>query len=119
MRLRQCEAVTWTPQLQLFAGPYRTGPRSELAFSSAPTTQDIAPFDIQTTMIEPGGARTAIFDAGRLVHGPALSAYASTAARQIRELLESGTYVPSGDPVKMMQAVIDSADLAEATKRLA
>ncbi len=70
-------------------------------------------------MVEPGGARTAIFDAGRLVHGPALSAYASTAARQIRELLESGTYVPSGDPVKMMRAVIDSADLAEATRRLA
>jgi hypothetical protein len=54
-------------------------------------------------MVEPGGARTAIFDAGRLVHGPALSAYASAAARQIRELLESGTYVPSGDPVKMMR----------------
>ncbi len=81
-------------------------------------TQDIAPFNIQTTVIEPGGARTAIFDAGRLVHGPALPAYDGTPARQMQAFLKSGTYVPSGDPVKMMQAVIDSVDLAEAPKRL-
>jgi NAD(P)-dependent dehydrogenase (short-subunit alcohol dehydrogenase family) len=82
------------------------------------TTQDIAPFNIQTTMIEPGGARTAIFDAGRLVHGPELAAYAGTPARQTKELLETGAYVPPGDPVKMMQAMIDSVDLAVAPKRL-
>jgi len=29
------------------------------------TTQDIAPFNIQTRMVKPGGGRTAIFDAGR------------------------------------------------------
>jgi len=58
------------------------------------------------------------FDAGRLVHGPVLSAYDGTPARQTGEFLESGTYVPPGDPVKMMQAVIDSVDLAEAPKRL-
>ena len=33
--------------------------------------------------------------------------------------MESGTYLPPGDPIKMMQAVIDSVDLAEAPKRLA
>ena len=82
------------------------------------TTQEIAPFNIQTTMIEPGGGRTAIFDAGRLMHGSALSAYAGTPARQTGEFLESGAYIPPGDPVKMMQAVIDSVDLAEAPKRL-
>ena len=83
------------------------------------TTQEIAPFNIQTTIVEPGGGRTAIFDAGRLVPAPALSAYAGTPARQTREFLESGTYVPPGDPIKMMQAVIDSVELAEAPKRLA
>lgn len=83
------------------------------------TTQDIAPFNIQTTMIEPGSARTAIFDAGRAVHGPALTAYAGTPARKTREIVESGTYVPPGDPVRMMQAMIDSVELAEAPKRLA
>ena len=34
--------------------------------------QEIAPFNIETTIVEPGGGPTAIFDAGRLVHGPAL-----------------------------------------------
>ncbi len=82
------------------------------------TTQEIAPFNIQTTMVEPGGARTAIFDAGRLVHDPALSAYNGTPVRQTREFLESGAYVPPGDSVKMMQAVIDSVELAESPKRL-
>jgi NAD(P)-dependent dehydrogenase (short-subunit alcohol dehydrogenase family) len=82
------------------------------------TTQQIAPFNIQTTMIEPGGGRTAIFDAGRLVHGPVLSAYDGTPARQTGEFLASGTYIPPGDPVKMMQAMIDSVDLAVAPKRL-
>jgi hypothetical protein len=53
------------------------------------------------------------------VHGPALSADAGTAARQSRELLESRTYVPQGDQVRMMPAVIDSVDLTGAPKRLA
>jgi NAD(P)-dependent dehydrogenase (short-subunit alcohol dehydrogenase family) len=83
------------------------------------TSQDIAPFHIQTTMIEPGSARTAIFDAGRTVHGPALAAYAGTPARATRELIEGGSWVPPGDPVKMMQAMIDSVELREAPKRLA
>ena len=82
------------------------------------TTQDIAPFHIQTTMVEPGVARTAIFDVGRAVHGPALEAYAGTPARQTRELVESGTMVPPGDPVKMMRAMIDSVEAVEAPKRL-
>ena len=82
------------------------------------TTQDIAPFNIQTTMIEPGSARTSIFDAGRAVHGPSLAAYAGTPARESREIIESGSYVPLGDPVKMMQAMIDSVELAQAPKRL-
>ena len=46
------------------------------------TTQEVALYNIQTTMIEPVGARTSIFDAGRLVHGPELAAYAGTPARQ-------------------------------------
>ena len=41
-----------------------------------------------------------------------------TPARQFGEFLASGTYIPPGDPVKMMQAMIDSVDLAVAPKRL-
>jgi NADP-dependent 3-hydroxy acid dehydrogenase YdfG len=83
------------------------------------TTKDIAPFQIQTTMVEPGSARTAIFDVGRAKHGSALPAYDGTPARETRELIEGGMYVPPGDPVKMMQAMIDSVDLPEAPRRLA
>ena len=39
-------------------------------------------------------------------------------ARQTGEFLESGAYIPPGDPATMMQAVIDSVDLADAPKRL-
>ena len=82
------------------------------------TAQEVAPFDIQITLVEPGGGRTSIFDAGRLVHAPALPAYAATPARKTADFLQSGAYVPPGDPVKMMQAAIDSVDLIEAPKRL-
>ena len=80
--------------------------------------KELAPFDIQITIVEPGGGRTSIFDAGRLVHSPMLPAYAGTPARQTGDFLQSGTYVPPGDPNKMMQAVIDSMDLPQVPKRL-
>ena len=82
------------------------------------TTQDIAPFGIQTTMVEPGSARTAIFEVGRSVRGQGMAAYAGTPAGQTRELLEGGTYQAPGDAVKMMRAMIDSVEQAEAPKRL-
>jgi NAD(P)-dependent dehydrogenase (short-subunit alcohol dehydrogenase family) len=55
------------------------------------TRQEIAPFNIQTTIVVPGGGHTSIFDAGRLVHGLVLSAYAGTPARRTGEFLEGGT----------------------------
>ena len=82
------------------------------------TTEDIKPFGVQTTMVEPGSARTAIFDAGRSVQGRPMAAYAETPVGQTRERLEGGTYLPPGDPVKMMQKMIDSVEQAEAPKRL-
>lgn len=79
---------------------------------------EVAPFGIQATIVEPGGGRTSIFDAARLVKAPELNAYESSPARLRTKSLESGSYVPPGDPFKMMQAVIDSVDLREAAKRL-
>jgi hypothetical protein len=40
------------------------------------TAQDIAPFNIQTTLVEPGGARTGFFSSNGAVYGPALPEYA-------------------------------------------
>ncbi len=79
---------------------------------------EVAPFGIQATIVEPGGGRTAIFNAGRLIKAPELDVYKSSPARLRKESLESGSYVPPGDPFKMMQAVIDSADLVEVPRRL-
>jgi len=81
-------------------------------------TQELAPFHIQTTIVEPGGGRTSIFDEGRLLHAPASPAYEGTPARQTGTHLGSGNYVPPGDPIRMMQAVINSVDQAEPPKRL-
>ena len=81
-------------------------------------TQELAPFRIQTTIVEPGGGRTSIFDEGRLLLAPTLAAYEGTPARQTGTFLGSGNYIPPGDPTRMMQAVINSVDLAEAPKRL-
>ena len=36
------------------------------------TAQDIAPFNVQVTLIEPGGARTSIFSPGTVIHGQAM-----------------------------------------------
>lgn len=79
---------------------------------------EVAPFGIQATIVEPGVGRTSIFEAGRLVKAPELDAYTSSPARLRTKSLESGGYVPPGDPFKMMQAVIDSVDLVEAPGRL-
>jgi NAD(P)-dependent dehydrogenase (short-subunit alcohol dehydrogenase family) len=79
---------------------------------------EVAPFGIQATIVEPGGGRTSIFNAGRLIKAPELDAYKGSPARLRKESLESGSYVPPGDPLKMMQAVIDSVDLVEAPRRL-
>jgi NAD(P)-dependent dehydrogenase (short-subunit alcohol dehydrogenase family) len=81
-------------------------------------SQELAPFHIQTTIVEPGGGRTSIFDEGRLLHAQALAGYENTPARQTGTFLASGSYIPPGDPARMMQAVIDSVDQPEAPRRL-
>jgi NADP-dependent 3-hydroxy acid dehydrogenase YdfG len=48
------------------------------------TAQDIAPFNIQVTLIEPGGARTSIFSPGTAIHGQAMPEYADTPAGDSR-----------------------------------
>jgi NAD(P)-dependent dehydrogenase (short-subunit alcohol dehydrogenase family) len=82
------------------------------------TAQDIAPFNIQTTLVEPGGARTGFFTSSNAVHGPALPEYANTPAGAKRGRVEGGEYLPPGDPAKMVRAIIASVDEEKAPKRL-
>jgi NAD(P)-dependent dehydrogenase (short-subunit alcohol dehydrogenase family) len=80
--------------------------------------QEVAPFGIQTCLVEPGGARTDF--AGRsLAMAPASQAYAATPAARVRELAASRTAsaIP-GDVRKMARAMIDAADAEETPRRL-
>src|SRR5690242_1515469 len=71
--------------------------------------QEVAPFGIGVTIVEPGGARTEFrYGSSRL--GPRLEAYEGTPAAAIRTVIEEGIAIPPGDPAKMAAAIIASAD---------
>ena len=82
------------------------------------TIQDIAPFNIQVTIVEPGSARTE-FAANSAAIAPAMDAYAQTPAGAVRRVIEPGFRGQPGDPAKMVEAMIASVDQILAPKRLA
>lgn len=82
------------------------------------TALDVAPFNIQVTLVEPGGARTEVFSKGSAVYGTALPAYADTPAGGMRRLIEGGDYQPPGDPARMARAIVASVDEPQAPRRL-
>jgi NAD(P)-dependent dehydrogenase (short-subunit alcohol dehydrogenase family) len=80
---------------------------------------DIADFGIGVTLVEPGVARTA-FGGPSSDMGAPLAEYADAAPGQLRRML-SGELPPlpaPGDPAKIAAAIIASADLEAAPKRL-
>ncbi|MFF4592313.1 SDR family oxidoreductase [Amycolatopsis sp. NPDC001319] len=81
---------------------------------------EVAPFGVGITMVEPGTVRTG-FGAAMTVAEP-LDGYASTPVGQIRRYLEGAgnlTGDAPGDPARVAKAVIDSADVTPAPRRLA
>lgn len=82
------------------------------------TMLDIAPFNIQVTIVEPGSARTE-FAARSAAMSPTMDVYAQTPAGAVRRLIEPGFRSQPGDPARMVRAMIDSADRNPAPKRLA
>lgn len=81
------------------------------------TAQEVAPFGIDFTLVEPGPTRTN-FAAG-LVSPPPMPAYDDTPAGAMRRALADGSFAATGDPVKMARAMIDSVAQNPAPKRLA
>ena len=80
-------------------------------------SQEVAPFGITFTIAEPGPSRT---DFAKGIVSPApMDVYDETPAGEIRRAVVSGSFVATGDPVKMAQAMIDAADSDVAPKRLA
>jgi NADP-dependent 3-hydroxy acid dehydrogenase YdfG len=78
---------------------------------------ELAPFNIQITLIEPGSAKTELAHRNRVV-GNALAIYDDTPAGKLRRHVASGQVTHPGDPVKMAREMIACADLPVAPKRL-
>lgn len=77
---------------------------------------EVAPFGIELTIVEPGGARTS-FAGGSLQLSEPLAAYDDTPAAAVRVFKDMAVPVP-GDPVKVAARIIDSASRQPAPMRL-
>ena len=80
------------------------------------TARDVAPFGIEITIVEPGGARTE-FRYGSLQLADPLPAYDGTPAAMTRGARDRSR-PPIGDPAKMAARMIDSVDITPAPRRL-
>jgi NAD(P)-dependent dehydrogenase (short-subunit alcohol dehydrogenase family) len=79
--------------------------------------QEVEPFGIGCTLVEPGGARTA-FRYGGAHLAARIAAYDRSPASHARRMLEARTAVPPGDPVRMVERMIASVDELPAPRRL-
>lgn len=86
---------------------------------------EIAPFGIEATLVEPGGGRTD-FGGRSMVLAEPIDAYTAGPVGHSRAIISgevkldpvtAASLVP-GDPAKIAQAIIDSADVSPAPKRL-
>ena len=78
--------------------------------------QEVAPFGIQFTLIEPGPTRTNF--AAALVSPPVMAEYEQTPAGDVRRAIASGAFPLTGDPQKMARAMLEIADVDSAPRRL-
>ncbi|MCM3172259.1 SDR family oxidoreductase [Paenibacillus sp. MER 99-2] len=80
--------------------------------------QEVASFNIQATLVEPGSARTN-FGGSSMMAGLPMSEYENTPVGYIRQMSqEAGDNQFPGDPVKMAHAIINAADSEETSLRL-
>jgi NAD(P)-dependent dehydrogenase (short-subunit alcohol dehydrogenase family) len=80
--------------------------------------QELAPFKIGVTIIEPGGARTN-FRFGGAQLGTQMEAYKGTPAAMVHTMIKDTSRLPPGDPAKMAKIIIDSVEQNPAPKRIA
>jgi NAD(P)-dependent dehydrogenase (short-subunit alcohol dehydrogenase family) len=78
--------------------------------------QEVAPFGIRMTLVEPGPARTNFGSA--VVQTERLAAYADTPADLVRRSALDGSWVIVGDPDKMENAILAHAALEHPPLRL-
>jgi NAD(P)-dependent dehydrogenase (short-subunit alcohol dehydrogenase family) len=79
--------------------------------------QEVAPFGIGVTIVEPGGARTE-FRYGSAQVAAALPVYAGNPARSFEKMLDPANGLAAGDPARMATAIIDSVEQHPAPLRM-
>jgi NAD(P)-dependent dehydrogenase (short-subunit alcohol dehydrogenase family) len=79
--------------------------------------QEVAPFGIGVTIVEPGGARTE-FRYGSAQIATPLPAYEGTPAHAFQRMLDPENGLAPGDPARMATRIIESVDVEPAPLRL-
>ncbi|MEV0982426.1 SDR family oxidoreductase [Streptomyces sp. NPDC049915] len=79
--------------------------------------QEVAPFGIGVTIVEPGGARTE-FRYGSAQVAEAIDAYDGNPAHAFRAMLDPTNGLAPGDPQRMAGRIIESADTEPAPLRM-
>jgi NAD(P)-dependent dehydrogenase (short-subunit alcohol dehydrogenase family) len=79
--------------------------------------KEIAPFNIELTIIEPGALRNTFFS--NMEQATLMPEYDHTPAREVRNLVLKNVFPIPGDPEKTASAIIDSVGISPAPLRLA
>jgi NAD(P)-dependent dehydrogenase (short-subunit alcohol dehydrogenase family) len=79
--------------------------------------QEVAPFGIGMTIVEPGGARTE-FRYGSAQVADLMPVYDETPAHSFLKMLDPKNGLAAGDPARMATRIIESADVEPAPMRL-
>jgi NAD(P)-dependent dehydrogenase (short-subunit alcohol dehydrogenase family) len=79
--------------------------------------QEVAPFGIGMTIVEPGGARTE-FRYGSAQVAPLLPVYDQTSAHSFLKMLDPKNGLAPGDPARMAARIIESVDVEPAPLRM-
>ncbi len=79
--------------------------------------QEVAPFNIGVTIVEPGGARTE-FRYGSAQVAELMPEYDGNPAHSFLAMLDSSNVLAPGDPSEMAKRIIESADITPAPLRM-
>jgi NAD(P)-dependent dehydrogenase (short-subunit alcohol dehydrogenase family) len=79
--------------------------------------QEVAPFGIGVTIVEPGGARTEFRRSSAQV-ADLMPEYDNTPAHGFQAMLDPGAPPAPGDPARMAARIIDSVDVEPAPLRM-
>lgn len=80
-------------------------------------SQEMAPFNIGVTIVEPGGARTEFRYKSAKIAKP-IKAYDKTPAHAFQKMLDRKNGLAAGDPERMAARIIESVDITPAPLRV-